>query len=397
MATALPSRAGSAHEAPPLEGVLVVAVEQAVAAPFATRQLADLGARVIKVERPGEGDFARHYDHVAGGVSAYFAWLNRGKESVALDLKTPDDRELLERLLGHADVFVQNLAPGAAERLGLSAQAVQERHPETIACDLSGYGQGGPYAGRRAYDLLIQAETGVLSVTGTPEESAKAGISIADIAGGMYLLTGVLAGLYRRARTGSGTALHVSLFDALAEWMSQPWYLARYGPGPPARSGAHHATIAPYGPFRCGDGPPVLLGIQNEREWRRFCADVLDDAGLAERPEYATNEQRVAHRDALHDHIEAAFAPLSHAAVARRLDVAGIAHAVVRTPAELTSHPQVAGRDRLRVVDAPERPLDALLPPLRFPGPEPPMGAIPAVGEHTEQVRAWLEGAPAGA
>jgi itaconate CoA-transferase len=385
-----PSRAASGSGTLPLEGLLVVAVEQAVAAPFATRQLADLGARVIKIERPGDGDFARHYDHVVGGVSAYFAWLNRGKESVALDLKTPDDRDLLERLLTRADVFLQNLAPGAAERLDLGAANVQARHPSMVACDLSGYGQGGPYGNRKAYDLLIQAETGVLSVTGTTEDRVKAGISIADIAGGMYLLTGVLAGLYQRRSTGVGTALHVSLFDALAEWMSQPWYLARYGGGPPARTGAQHASIAPYGPFRCGDGSHVVFGIQSDREWRRFCSGVLGEPDLADDPDYATNTSRLGHRPALHARIEAAFAPLDRTDVVGLLEGVGIAHALVRTPAELSSHPQVTERDRIREVAAPDGPVEALLPPLSFPGLEARMGAIPAVGEHTERVRAWL-------
>jgi itaconate CoA-transferase len=376
----------------PLEGVLVVAVEQAVAAPFATRQLADLGARVIKIERPGDGDFARYYDDVAGGVSAYFAWLNRGKESVALDLKAPADRALLERLLARADVFVQNLAPGAAERLGLAAGGVRERHPQVIACDLSGYGQGGPYDRRKAYDLLIQAEAGVLAVTGTGDDMAKCGISIADIAGGMYLLTGVLTGLYRRERTGAGANLHVSLFDALVEWMAQPWYLARYGDGPPARAGARHASIAPYGPFTCGDGEAVMLGIQSEREWRRFCIEVLGAPELAEHPDFATNARRVTHRAALDARIEDAFASLDRAHVVEALDHAGIAYALVRTPGDLSSHPQIVARDRVRQVAAPEGRIQAFVPPLGLAGPEPRMGAIPAVGEHTERVRAWLDG-----
>lgn len=375
----------------PLAGLLVVAVEQAVAAPFATRQLADLGARVIKVERPGEGDFARHYDHHVAGVSAYFAWLNRSKESVALDLKDPGDRMLLERLLGRADVFVQNLAPGAAERLDLSAAAVRKRHPEIIACDLSGFGDAGPYADRKAYDLLIQAETGVIAVTGTPDEGVRTGISIADIAGGMYLLTGVLTALYQRCRTGETTALSVSLFDCLAEWTTQPWYSARYGSGPPPRTGAHHASIAPYGPFRCRGGRSVVIGIQNEREWARFCADVLGDPSLAGDSRFADNALRVTNRQELEANIGSVFGTLEEPMVIARLTAADIAYALERSPSELAEHPQVTGRNRLRMVDAPSGPIEAQLPPLIFDGCEPRMDPIPHVGEHTAAIRGWLD------
>src|SRR5579862_4802794 len=259
----------------PLDGITVVSVEQAVAAPFATRQLADLGARVIKIERPGEGDFARHYDSVVHGQSSYFVWLNRSKESLTLDLKRTEGMSVLSTLLAKADVFVQNLAPGAADRLGTNAAALCERHPRLVACTISGYGADGPYADKKAYDLLVQAETGLVSITGTEESACKVGISVADIAAGMYAYSGILAALFARASSGRGTSLDVSLFDALGEWMGAPVYHAMYGE-PLERSGANHASIAPYGPFRTGDGASILLAIQNAREWRRFCADVLE-------------------------------------------------------------------------------------------------------------------------
>lgn len=380
-------------EAPlPLDGLLVVAVEQAVAAPLATRHLADLGARVIKLERPDVGDFARHYDRSVGGVSAYFAWLNRGKESVTVDLKAPEGIELARKLVARADVWVQNLAPGAAERLGLDARTLAARHERLIACDVSGYGRGGPYAGRKAYDLLIQAETGLVSITGSPREPAKAGISVADIAAGMYAFSGILAALYERERTGRGTALDVALFDALGEWMAQPWYQARYGGAPPPRTGARHASIAPYGPFRTATGR-IVVGLQNEREWRALCAEVLLRPELADDERFRSNELRVAHADELTALIEESFAGLSTEQVQARLADAGIAYAAERSPDELSDHPQVVARDRLRTVASPGGPVDAILPPLSFGGREPRMGAIPALGEHTDAVKAWLDGA----
>ena len=259
----------------PLDGITVVALEQAVAAPFATRQLADLGARVLKVERPGVGDFARGYDETVHGLASYFVWLNRGKESVALDIKDPDDRALLDDMLSCADVVVQNLLPGAVDRLGLDEQTLRERYPRLITCSISGYGSEGPYRTKKAYDLLVQCEAGFLSVTGTPEEPVKAGISIADISAGMYAYTGVLTALYERERTGRGSSFEVAMLDALGEWMGQPYLYAQYGGTPPPRSGARHASIAPYGPYRTGDGATVFMGVQNEREWARLCADVL--------------------------------------------------------------------------------------------------------------------------
>ncbi len=283
----------------PLEGITVVSVEQAVAAPFATRQLADLGARVIKVERPG-GDFARRYDRTVKGLSSHFVWLNRSKESLVLDLKRPEGREVLRRLLSRADVFVQNLAPGAARRLGFGTTELREERPELITCSISGYGESGPYRDKKAYDLLVQCETGVVSVTGTPETPSKVGISVADIAAGMYAYSGILTALFRRERTGEGAALEVSLFEALAEWMGYPLYYTLYGGEQPPRTGASHAAIAPYGPYRCGDGGVVFLGIQNEREWERFCSEVLGRPALADDPRFADNPSRVRNLSLIH-------------------------------------------------------------------------------------------------
>lgn len=375
----------------PLDGLLVVSIEHAVAAPLATRHLADLGARVIKIERPGVGDFARHYDDLVRGISSYFAWLNRSKESVACDLKDPDDRELLERLLARADAFVQNLAPGAATRLGLGAEQLLQRYPRLVACDLSGYGAGGPYTSKKAYDLLIQCETGLVSVTGHPDAPAKAGISIADISGGMYAYSGILSALYDRERTGRGTALEVSLFDGLAEWMAHPWYVSRYGDAAPSRTGAEHATIAPYGPFTSRDGRSVTLGIQNEREWRSFCGVVLRMAGLVDDPRFSTNSLRVVNRADLRDRIERVLSELDGAEMIRRLDAAKIAYGVMRQPGDLTDHPQLKARDRWRTVATPGGEIEALLPPVTVRGREPRMGPVPAVGEHTDAVRRWLD------
>jgi itaconate CoA-transferase len=370
----------------PLDAITVVSLEQAVAAPFATRQLADLGARVIKVERPNVGDFARHYDATVRGLSAYFVWLNRSKESLTLDLKHPAAREILGRLLARADVFVQNLAPGATERLGLGASELTAADPRLIVCDLSGYGSTGPYREKKAYDLLIQCETGVVSVTGTPDAPAKVGISIADIAAGMYAYSGILAALYQRERTGTGAALEVSLFDALAEWMSQPMYYAAYGGTPPPRAGGSHATIAPYGPFATGDGRQVQLGVQNEREWARFCAEVIERPALATDPRFTSNAARVAHRDALQALIEEAFASLTAEQVTERLERAHIANARMNTPQDLWAHPQLAARARWRTVDSPSGPLRTLLPPLTTRDAEPRMDSIPDVGEQTARI-----------
>jgi itaconate CoA-transferase len=372
----------------PLDGVTVVSVEQAVAAPFATRHLADLGARVIKVERPGAGDFARGYDSSVKGLASYFVWLNRGKESVALDLKTGAGLDAATRLIDRADVFVQNLAPGAAARMGLSAQELRSRDPRLIVCDVSGYAPDGPMGDRRAYDLLIQCETGLLSVTGSQDHPAKAGISVADIAGGMYALTSVLAALYARAQTGRGAALRVSLFESLTEWMAQPMYYAMYTGMPPPRTGTSHATIAPYGTFRTGGGGSVQLAVQNDREWRRLCEQVLGHPELAGDPRFATNTARVAARPELHAEIEAALAGCPPEKVLELLDAAQIANGRFNTVTDLLVHPQLA--HRWGEVDSPAGPLRALPSPVSIDGAAPVLGPVPAVGEHTAAVLAEL-------
>jgi itaconate CoA-transferase len=367
----------------------VVSVEQAVAAPFATRQLADLGARVIKVERPGDGDFARHYDTSVKGLASYFVWLNRGKQSLTLDLKAAAGRAVLGRLIDRADVFVQNLAPGAAARMGLSAATLRGRDERLIVCDVSGYAPDGPMGHRRAYDLLIQCETGLLSVTGTPAEPAKAGISIADIAGGMYAFSSVLAALYARERTGTGAALQVSLFEALTEWMSQPMYYAMYTGTPPARTGTSHATIAPYGAFRTGGGGSVQLAVQNDREWRRLCDQVLGRPALADDPRFATSTARVAARADLQAEIEAALSAYPADRVLAMLDAAQIANGNLNTVLDLLGHPQLA--HRWAEVDSPAGPLRALPSPVSpGTGAAPALGAVPGVGEHTGEILAEL-------
>jgi itaconate CoA-transferase len=372
----------------PLEGITVVSLEQAVAAPYASRQLADLGARVIKVERPGGGDFARNYDSTVKGLASYFVWLNRGKESVALDLKSAAGLSALTALIGRADVFVQNLAPGAAERMGLSAAALREGHPELIVCDVSGYAPDGPFAHQRAYDLLIQCETGLLSVTGSADAPAKAGISVADIAGGMFAFSSILAALYARARTGDGAALSVSLFESLTEWMSQPMYYAMYTGTPPPRTGTSHATIAPYGTFRTAGGGSVQLAVQNDREWRRLCDQVLGRPGLADDPRFATNIARVANRPELHAEIEDALASQAPERVLELLDAAQIANGRMNTVTDLLDHPQLA--HRWAEVDSPAGPLRALPSPISLGGAAPALGAVPALGEHTAAVLAEL-------
>ena len=371
----------------PLDEILVVAVEQAVAAPFATRQLADLGARVIKIERPGQGDFARGYDQSVLGQSSYFVWLNRGKESVEADVKTPAGRELLTALIGRADVFVQNLAPGAAERLGLGPDDLRSARPELIHCSISGYGPDGPYRSKKAYDLLVQCEAGLVMSTGSPDAPAKAGISVADIATGMYAYSGILTALYERERTGQGATLRVAMIDALGEWMSQPAYFSRYSDEPPRRTGARHPSISPYGPFAVADGG-VFFGIQNEREWLVFCREILRQPDLATDPRFAGNTSRVARNDELTAIIEASFAGLPAEKVLHRLDQAGIANARLRTPADLTRHPQLQARGRLRAVRTPGGEMDAFLPPVETDGQDPVMGPVPALGEHTEAITA---------
>jgi itaconate CoA-transferase len=372
----------------PLDGVTVVALEQAVAAPFATRQLADLGARVIKIERPGTGDFARAYDHTVHGEASYFVWLNRGKESIELDIKNPADRTLLGRMIDHADVVVQNLVPGAVDRLGLDADTLRATRPGLIYCSISGYGSEGPYRAKKAYDLLVQCETGLVSVTGTPDEHAKAGVSIADIATGMYAYSGILTALYERSRSGTGSTITVAMLDALGEWMMQPAYYSVYGRRANVRTGARHASIAPYGPYRAGDGSTVFLGVQSDREWATLCAEVLRQPGLAVDPRFVTNTDRVTHNDAITPLIEGAFTQLTADEAVALLDEAGIASARVRTPAEFFEHPQLTARDRGREINTTGGTVWALLPPVTVRGREARMGAVPALGEHTEALRA---------
>ena len=374
----------------PLEGITVVSLEQAVAAPFATRQLADLGARVIKVERPEVGDFARGYDRTVKGLASHFVWLNRSKESLTLDLKQDEAKEVLARIIERADVFVQNLAPGATGRLGFGAQILRERHPSLIVCDISGYGSSGPYRDKKAYDLLVQCEAGLVSITGTPETPSKVGVSIADIACGMYAYSGILAALLRRGRTGEGAVLEVSLFEALAEWMGFPAYYAMYGGKEPPRTGASHAAIAPYGPFECGDGKVIFLGIQNEREWERFCEVVLEQPALAEDERFASNSERVENRDDLYQDIETILQKFSSSEAIERLEEAKIANARMRTVRGLLEHPQLEARDRWREVGSPVGPLRALLPPATIDSIEPLMAPIPSVSEHTEKILAEL-------
>jgi len=374
----------------PLAGVTVVALEQAVAAPFATRQLADLGARVIKIERAGTGDFARGYDESVHGQSSYFIWLNRSKESLTLDVKSTAGRAILHQLLADADVFIQNLLPEAVARLGLTAAELTPRYPRLITCAISGYGPDGPWADRKAYDLLVQCETGLVSLTGTPEAQAKVGISVADIAAGMYAYSGILTALYRRATTGQASVVEVALFDALAEWMSAPAYYTRYGGVPLARTGVQHATIAPYGPYSTEDSATVLLAVQNAREWSAFCDIVLGRAELAGDPRFTTNSARVAHRDELNAIIGRRFAALTSVAVIQLLTRAGVANARINSVAEFIEHPVLAGRDRWTEVATPGGPIQAMVPPVTLRGSRPRMDAVPELGAHTDAILSKL-------
>ncbi|MDR8080062.1 CoA transferase [Burkholderia cenocepacia] len=370
----------------PLDGIKVITLEHAIAAPFCTRQLADLGARVIKIERPGSGDFARGYDERVHGLSSHFVWVNRSKESLTLDVKQPDAAAVLDALLADADVLVQNLAPGAAERLGLGHDALKHTHPRLIVCDISGYGGDGPYRDRKAYDLLIQSEAGFLSITGSAGQPAKAGCSIADIAAGMYAYTSILSALLMRGRTGEGCRIDVSMLESMVEWMGYPLYYAIDGQSPPAPSGASHATICPYGPFPAGDGKTVMLGLQNEREWKLFCAQVLRQPALADEPRFNANSKRHAARDVVDALIVDAFATLTAADVMQRLDAAGIANARMNTLDDVWRHPQLQARVRWRSVDTAAGPVPALLPPGLPAGVEPRMDAVPALGQHTDAI-----------
>lgn len=370
----------------PLTGLTVVTFEQAVAAPFATRQLADLGARVIKVER-AEGDFARRYDRSVGGESSYFVWLNRGKESVVLDLKSDAGHAAAVALCDRADVVVGNLAPGALDRMGLGADTLRTRNPRLIHASLTGYGRGGPDEQRKAYDLLLQCEAGLLSVTGG-QEPAKVGISVADICAGMYLYSGVLTALLRQARTDEGATIEVSMLEALGEWMTQPMYYA-LGMGQPPRSGPRHATIAPYGPFPAADGT-VFMAVQSEREWTKLCTELIGDESVADDPRFASNPDRVANRPVVEEAVSAATRGHTVDDLMARLDAIGIANARMRDMAEFADHPQLRARDRWRTVSTPSGDAPALIPPVTMDGLDHAMGAVPAVGEHTDAVLAEL-------
>jgi crotonobetainyl-CoA:carnitine CoA-transferase CaiB-like acyl-CoA transferase len=374
----------------PLDDITVISLEHAIAAPFCTRQLADLGARVIKVERPGPGDFARAYDTRVKGLSSHFVWTNRSKESLALDLKDPPQLEVLKKLIGKADVLVQNLAPGAAARMGLSFNALHAQNPLLIVCDISGYGDNGPYRDKKAYDLLIQAEAGLLSVTGTPETPSKAGNSMADIAAGMYAYSSILAALIQRGRTGEGSHIDVSMLESLAEWMSFPMYYAYDGASPPPRTGAAHASIYPYGPFATKDGA-VILGIQNEREWAVFCEKVLGDATIATDARFDANAKRNEHRADLQAIILGVFKSLSTEQVEKRLDEAQIANGRMNDMAGLWSHPQLKARDRWRTVGSPAGDIPAMLPPGRNNSFDYRMDPVPAAGEHTQNILKEVE------
>jgi len=375
---------------PPLDGITVVSLEHAIAAPFCTRQLADLGARVIKIERPGVGDFARAYDARVLGQASHFVWTNRSKESLTLDLKHAQAPEVLMRLLAKSDVLVQNLAPGAAARLGLSFEALHERFARLIVCDISGYGADGPYRDKKAYDLLIQSESGFLSITGTPDSPAKAGCSIADIAAGMYGFTNILAALIQRERTGRGCRLDVSMLESMVEWMSYPLYYAYDGATPPPRAGAAHATIYPYGPFPTGDGKTVMLGLQNEREWQEFCARVLKRPELANDERFASNARRVAARDQLHPIILEVFSHLDADAVVARLEEAQIANARMNSMPEVWAHPQLHARERWTEVETPAGSVPALRPPGVPDTFAPRMDPVPALGQHSAAILAEL-------
>ena len=374
----------------PLDGITVVSLEHAVAAPFCTRQLADLGARVIKVERPGNGDFARGYDQRVNGQSSHFIWINRSKESLALDVKQPAAKAALLELMKTADVLVQNLAPGATARMGLSYETLKELNPKLIVCDISGYGAEGPYRDKKAYDLLIQSEAGFLSVTGTPETPSKSGISVADIAAGMYAYTNILSALLLRGKTGAGSHIDVSMLEAMGEWMGYPLYYAYDGAPPPPRTGASHASIYPYGPFQAGDGKTVMLGLQNEREWTAFCDTVLLQPDVATDTRFDSNAQRNANREALQALIVQTFAALTAAQVVERLEQAGIANARVNEMADLWEHPQLQARQRWRTVGTPQGDVPALLPPGVNSAFDYRMEAVPAVGQHNASILAEL-------
>jgi itaconate CoA-transferase len=374
----------------PLDGITVVALEQAVAAPFATRQFADLGARIIKIERPEVGDFARAYDENVRGMSAYFVWLNRGKQSLTLDMKHPAAAEIMQRLLAQADIFIQNLAPGAAERLGLGWGALSERFPRLIVCDISGYGDAGPYRDKKAYDLLIQSEAGLLSITGTPEQPSKVGASIADICTGMYAYSGVLSALLQRGRSGKGSRVEVAMFEALCEWMIQPLLYAHFAGKPIPRTGADHASIVPYGRFTAADGKDVMMGIQNEREWSAFCDKVLGRPELARDPRFDSNTRRLGNREPLLAIVREVFGSMSAEALVARLDAAGIANARMNEMSEVWDHPQLRERGRWTEMGSPVGAIPVLRPPATHSDFSPVVGEVPAVGSHTDTILSEL-------
>lgn len=369
----------------PLEGVTVISLEQAIAVPFATRQLADLGARVIKVERPGVGDFARNYDTTVNGMSSHFVWCNRSKESIELDLKSDEGKETLNRLLEKADVLVQNFAPGALERMGLVPEELKKKH-NLIVCSLSGYGKGGPYEQKKAYDLLVQCEAGLVSVTGSEETPSKAGISIADIAAGMYAYTGILTALLNRTKTGEGAVIEVSMLEALGEWMGYPTYYAAYGGMETKRSGASHSTIYPYGPFKCGDDKTVFIGLQNEREWKQFCENVLKEPTLIDNPKFDSNYARSDNREELKQIIEDSFKNMTSDEAIKRVEAAKIASARLNTMKDFFEHPQLAARNRWGQVQTPQGEIAALKPPVTMSGVESVMNPVPDLGEHTDAI-----------
>jgi len=370
----------------PYENITVVALEQAVAAPFATRQLADLGARIIKIERPQVGDFARRYDKTVKGQSSHFVWLNRSKESLTLNLKQHNAITVLQQLLKDADVFVQNLAPGATQRLALDGDSLVKKYPRLIVCNISGFGVDGPYQNKKAYDLLVQAETGLLSVTGTEGMPSKTGISTADIAAGMYAFSGIQTALFMREQSGTGTIIDVSMFDALGEWMGYPAYYTAYGGETPKRTGSHHATIAPYGPYKTRDGKTIMLGIQNEREWQSFCNVVLLKPELTNHPDFVNNSERVKHREELENIINQCFGRLDAQDLVTGLDDAQIANASLNTMQQFWDHPQLKARNRWRKLETPGGIIDTLLPPVNITNIDPKLTAVPAVGEHTRSI-----------
>jgi itaconate CoA-transferase len=370
----------------PLEGIKVLALEQVIAGPFATRQLAELGARVIKIERPGGGDAARAYDRTVKGQSSHFVWTNRSKESVTLDIKHPAAKGVLEKLLERADVFLHNLAPGAVERLGLGAATLRERKPSLVWCGISGYGPSGPYAAKKAYDLLVQCEAGLLSVTGTADTPCKAGIPVADIAAGMYAFSAILAALLRRERSGEGATIDITMLEALGEWMGFPGYFTAYGGTPPPRAGAHHATIVPYGPFRAGDGGTVFISVQNEREFARFCEVVLYSKALATDPRFSKGPARLQNREAMHREIDRVFSMLNTGEILARLDAADIANARLNSVQDFWNHPQLKARKRWTEVGSSGGPIAALRPPFNIEGMQARMHPVPELGEHTRAV-----------